>query len=377
MTSQVRVLHLIDSGGLYGAENVVMSLSSGLKKKGHHSVIGCFCYPNKDKPDVMKKSDSLGLENICFRLKNRFDLTAVSGIAAYCKTNNIKVIHSHGYKPSLFCMILRVLHRIPYVITCHLWYLRNARLRIYVFLEKSSMRFASRVVGVSEEIAGHLEKAGVDKHRLETISNGIDIPISPTDKPYDEPRLREELGLRNNSFVIGSLGRLTEQKDYGTLLLAAAKLLEERHDVEFIIAGDGELKADLVSLSQKLGIEDRFHFAGFRDDKENLLKLMDVFVLSSLDEGLPIAMLEAMAMRLPVIVTEVGGIPRVIRNGENGLLTDKGDYMRLKEKMLLLVADAGLRMALGSRAHDTIIREYSNERMTGQYLKMYAGVLTS
>jgi glycosyltransferase involved in cell wall biosynthesis len=371
MISQVRVLHLIDSGGLYGAESVVLNLSTGLTRKDHHSVIGCFSYKGKNKPDIAAKAQSLGLETVVFELKNKHDFFSLPKMATYCKKNNIGLIHSHGYKPSLLCLALKLFYGIPYVVTCHLWFVRNTRLRIYVFLEKISMLFASRVIGVSEEITGQLKKAGINSSKLKTILNGIDVEATPTAKPYDEVRLRAELGLRNDSFIFGSLGRLTEQKDYGTFLRAAAELLNNRQDPEFIIAGNGELQADLTALSQKLGIEDRFHFLGFRDDKKTLLKLIDVFVLSSLDEGLPIAMLEAMAMSLPVIVTKVGGIPKVIQNGENGILIEKENSVQLAEAMLLLINDDHMRESLGNSAFSTVRDKYSNDRMTAEYIEEY------
>jgi glycosyltransferase involved in cell wall biosynthesis len=371
MTSHTGVLHLIDSGGLYGAENVVINLSSGLKKEGHRSVIGCFSYPNKARPDIAAKAQSLGLETVIFELKNKFDFFCAHTIAAYCKKNNIALIHSHGYKPSLFCLTLKMFYRMPYVVTCHLWYVRNARLQIYVFLEKISMLFASRVIGVSEEITGQLQKAGIRNNKLKTILNGIDLAVSGTAEPYDETRLRSSLGLRKNSFIIGSLGRLTEQKDYGTFIRAAAELLKERQDIEFIIAGNGELQANLAEFSQQLGIADRVHLLGFRDDKEALLRLMDIFVLSSLDEGLPIAMLEAMGLRLPVIVTKVGGIPKVIKNGENGILIEKQNPLQLAEAILLLINNDHMKESLGDNAFKTVRDRYSNERMTAEYIEEY------
>ena len=371
----VKVLHLIDSGGLYGAENVVLNLSWGLEKLNCQSVVGCFAYKGKTHPEVGMKAESLGLENVFFELQNKVDLTCALKVAAYCKRANVSIVHSHGYKPSLICMLMSAFYRIPYIITCHLWYTDNARLKLYTFLEKISMFFAKKVIGVSDEIVADLAKAGVQPTKLTVIDNGIDTEVLQTSRQYDELALRQELGLLKDTFVIGSLGRLTQQKDYPTLLQAAAELLKERRDVEFIVAGEGELQSELVALSHTLGIQNKFHFVGFRNDKEDLLKLIEVFVLTSLDEGLPIALLEAMAVKIPVVVTKVGGIPKVVKHGENGMLIEKGDFFQLKEDLVALMDDRHLREDLGTKGHEIVVQKFSIAQMTKKYLGVYQQTL--
>jgi glycosyltransferase involved in cell wall biosynthesis len=375
----MKVLHLIDSGGFYGAENVVLNLTLGLRKLGAESLVGCFSYQNKPLPEVGVQAESMGLDCTYFKLRNRFDAKCVRSIASYFRNNKITVLHSHGYKASLVCLITKLLYGTPYVVTCHLWYLGTFRIRIYTSLEKVSMRFADRVIGVSGEIASDLERVGIPKRKLEVIENGIDVDRYSEFKlePKDAEKVREELGLDRDSIIIGSLGRLTEQKDYQTLIRAAAEALKENEALEFMVAGEGELRSALIKECRDLGIENRFHFLGFRNDKEKLLKLMNVFVLSSLDEGLPIAMLEAMAAGLPVVTTPVGGIPGVIRPGENGLFIEPRNVTQLKEALLLLVGNSAMREELGKRASETVKAAYSIENMAQKYLAIYTSLAPS
>jgi len=284
------------------------------------------------------------------------------------------VLHSHGYKPSLVCLIMKLLYGTPYVITCHLWYLHTFRLKMYTALEKISMRFAARVIGVSREIASDLERAGIPERKLEVIENGIDVDrYSEFElEPKDAEKMRKDLGLDRDSFIIGSLGRLTEQKDYQTLIKAAGEALKENVALEFIVAGEGELKSALIKECRDLGIENRFHFLGFRNDKEKLLKLMSVFVLTSLDEGLPMAMLEAMAARLPVVTTPVGGIPKVINPGENGLFVEPGNVEEIKKNLLVLAGNSTMREKLGRSGLETVKKGYSIEEMVRKYLAVYS-----
>jgi glycosyltransferase involved in cell wall biosynthesis len=371
---EMKVLHLIDSGGFYGAENVVLNLTLGLRELGAESVIGCFRYRGNGLPQVGVEAESMGLDCAYFTLRNKIDVTCVRSIASYCKSNKVTVLHSHGYKPSLVCLIMKLLYGTPYVITCHLWYLRTFRLKMYTALERISMRFADRVIGVSREIASDLERAGIPKRKLEVIENGIDVDrFSQFElEPKDAEEVRKDLGLDRDSFIIGSLGRLTEQKDYQTLIRAAAEALKDNVALEFIVAGEGELKSALISECRDLGIENRFHFLGFRSDKEKILKLMSVFVLSSLDEGLPMAMLEAMAAGLPIVTTPVGGIPKVIKPGENGLFIDPGNVEQLKKNLLVLAGNSATREKLGRRGLETVKGEYSIEEMARKYLAIYS-----
>lgn len=375
MKSEINILHLIDSGGLYGAENVIIHLSVGLNENNCRSVIGCFSYKNKPKPEIGLKAESIGIETVYFKMRNKIDLTCVMKIAEYCKKNKIAIIHSHGYKPSLFCLLLKKFYKIPYVITCHLWYIRNIRLSVYTFLEKIAMFFAECVIGVSGEIVSNLEGALVPRKKLRLINNGINTELCLEVGDHDELMLRKELGLMDKSFIIGSLGRLTEQKDHKTLLKAASKILEEMNNIEFIIAGEGHLKTELIAMRKELGIEDRFHLLGFRRDKVLLLRLMDTFVLTSLDEGLPIAMLEAMASRLPVVVTGVGEIPKVITNGKNGILIECNNIPQLEHALISLINDREKRELFGKNAYSTVKEKYSIDQMTTKYMDIYNMVI--
>jgi glycosyltransferase involved in cell wall biosynthesis len=367
----MKILHLIDSGGLYGAESVVINLSRELERQQCRSLIGCFTYKGKRKPDIGTKAESLGLETIYFNLRNKFDLIRTTQIASFCRANGITLIHAHGYKASLYCLLLKLFFNIPYVITNHLWFSNDFSVWFYHLTERISMLFASNIIGVSQEIVDDLIKKGVPRRKVQLIDNGIDILSYSQNQVIDEINLRKELGLRQDSFIIGSLGRLTAQKDYKTFVQAAAEVLKSGRNIEFIIAGDGPLESELKSLTERLGIQKNFHFLGFRNDTIPILNLMDIFVLSSLDEGLPMAMLEAMAARRPVVSTRVGGIPKVISDGYNGMLINSEDFVQLKEKLLFLINNPEKSKLLGNLAYQTVFNNYSLGKMTNRYLKIY------
>ena len=376
MKSNLNILHLIDSGGLYGAENVIINLSTCLKKRGHRSVIGSFLYDGKPKQEVGVRAADLGLDTAFFYMNNKIDIAVVTKIARYCKQNGIQIIHSHGYKPSIMCFVINLIYGIPYVVTCHLWYLRNLRLRIYAYLEKLTMFKAKAIIGVSQDIVNRLEKVGVPSKKLSLIHNGIDVDLYSKVEASSAIELRNRLGLQKNSFIIGSLGRLTEQKDYKTLVKAASEILKEENDVEFIVAGEGHLKKELISLTKQLEIETKFHFVGFQKEIPCLLTLMDIFVLSSLDEGLPMALLEAMAAKRPIVTTAVGAIPTLITEGVNGRIIHQKNAMHIKNILLSLKIDSEQRTQLAKSAFNLVNSMFSNDQMTKNYLDIYAPILS-
>ena len=371
-----KTLQLLDSAGLYGAENVVLNLSAVLKETKFENHIGCFHYMGKSKPEVGKRAEETGITTVYFSMSGKLDFGCIKNIAKYCQQNNISLIHSHGYKTSGICLLLRLLYGIPYVITSHMMFPNLTRMIVYSYIEKVCMLFAEKVIGVSEEIVLNLNKGLVPKKKLLVIDNGIDTEATFNIKDYNEKQLRRELGLREDSILVGSLGRLTEQKDYGTLILSAVEVLKKTNNCEFFIAGEGLLKDALLQLVREHGVDDSFHFVGYREDIGSLLKLMDIFVLSSLSEGLPMAMLEAMAAGLPIVVTRVGGIPQVVINNQNGQLVDKDNPQQLAEALLALVKSKEKRSLTGNNARKTILAKYSMHQMTQKHIELYNSIIS-
>jgi glycosyltransferase involved in cell wall biosynthesis len=370
------VLQLISSSGLYGAEQVVLQLSLQLQRLEIKNVIGIVAAGNQPLPALKKQAERCRLITATFLTRGKLDWRCISGIAAYCKSNHITLIHAHGYKASIMAMFLCFFYRLPYIITCHLWYPDDFKVRLYNHLQNITMFFAERVVGVSTAIIRDIARTGVSKNKLLVIENGIELNGHYATNELNKAGLRKELGLRADSMLIGTLGRLVAQKDHATLIKSAVQVCRLMDNVEFIVAGDGELYTDLVRLSVIEGIKDRFHFVGYYDHQYKLLRLLDIFVLTSLDEGLPMALLEAMAMKRPVVTTAVGGMAGIIRNGHNGLFVEKGNSPQLADALVLLLKDSPYRLSLADNAYSTVMSRFRSEIMAKKYLELYHNVLS-
>ena len=237
------------------------------------------------------------------------------------------------------------------------------------------MLSSKKIIAVSHPIAKDISSWRMLREKIRIINNGITIEkYSDYANEFDPKKLRRDLGLQGNTKIVGTLGRLTFQKAHQHMIEAARIILKTSADIEFIVGGEGHRLDFLEGLTQKYGISDKFHFIGFRSDAINILKLLDIFVLCSVDEGLPIVLLEAMSVGKPIITTDVGEIPLVIQNNKNGMLVEAGNVNLFAEKILNLLFDPPLCEDLAVNAKKTVADKFSIEKMTEEYLKVYESI---
>ncbi len=198
---------------------------------------------------------------------------------------------------------------------------------------------------------------GVPPDRCALIENAIDTAEFSRQVPVGEAKLR--VGIPPERFVIGAVGRLSAEKGFDVLIRSTHQLLQDGLDAELLIIGEGDEKTALQTLIADLGCAERIRLLGYRSDTRDLYQAMDVFALSSIREGLPNVLLEAMAFEVPVVATRIAGIPRLIRDGENGLLVEPGDGTGLSRAVFGMHNDADLRSRLARAGRRTIEAGYS------------------
>jgi glycosyltransferase involved in cell wall biosynthesis len=234
------------------------------------------------------------------------------------------------------------------------------------------LRKFDSVVGVSGEIVDELVRKGIKN--VSKISNGIDADTFTNS--LDSTYLFNEFGLPRGSKMIGMISSLTSEKGHLFALQAFASIVRKKFDAKLLIIGDGPLAGELKRFSLKLGISDCVLFSGKRNDIPQILSILDVFLIPSLVEGLPMAMLEAMAAGKTIIASRVGEIPEVIEDGKNGLLVDAGSVHEIEQAVeRVLLADPYLRKQFGENARKTVITKYSSKSMAEKYSHLYESVL--
>jgi glycosyltransferase involved in cell wall biosynthesis len=316
----------------------------------------------------------LGLPAVKISIDNRLLPIHLPKAAQALKQQHIDLIHCHGYKAFVFAFVIGRLMRLPVLSTCHLWFLQGhppLKMRVMIKLELLLYRFCPRVISVSQPIKSFLMGAGVPPARIHIIPNGLRLEDYHADDPSAVVRLKTALGIDRDDKVILNVGRLTLQKAQRTILEAAALLRDANQKFRFLIVGDGELRGALQAAIRDMQLAHCVTLLGFRRDIGALLSLADLFVLTSLDEGMPMSLLEAVASRTPVITTAVGDIPKLIIHRKSGWIIPAEAPQALADAVTRLSAAQPEASALAARALEGLRCGYSSRTMFHQYRGIY------
>jgi glycosyltransferase involved in cell wall biosynthesis len=305
------------------------------------------------------------------------DLGALFRILRHLKAQRYDIVHTHSSKAGALGRTAAVLARVPHVVhTPHVFPFSQVNLPyyrkvLYRLIEKLMGAVSDRIIAVSAWQRALALKSGIGRpDRVTLIHNGVPLPSEAG--PAGRRRIRKELGVERSEILVGTAGRIMAQKGHKLLVEAAAMLLDLHPQLRFFIAGSGELEHPLrATINQLSWCRQRISLLGDRTDMPDLLAAADVFVLPSLWEGMPYALIEAMAAGKPVICANVGGMEEAVTDGENGLLVRAGDSVALASAIARLVEDPGLRKRLGEAAQRTVSEHFRAEDKLQQLARLY------
>jgi glycosyltransferase involved in cell wall biosynthesis len=367
----MNIFQLISSGGLYGAEVMVLHLLRALRDQGQNVTLGVIVNKRNPHRELLQKATQAGIEAVEIPCRRRADLWTVRRVRELVKSTRAHIVHSHGYKSNLYALAAKGGSRLPLVSTCHNWTNQTAALRVYGALDRFALRGFERVFCVSGAVRFKLLSSGISAIKVHLVENGV--PLSD----YCEvgpalPEIASEQGPR-----IGMVGRLVEQKGFHLVLEAAPHILQRFPMARFIVVGEGPYREELTSLARRLRIESSVLFLGQRDDMPSVYRSMDVFVLPSFNEGMPMTLLEAMAAGIPAIATRVGAVPSVIDHQKTGLLVEPGKIEPLQCALEQLLEAPQLQLSLGSNGQAWVRAHASIETTAEKYAKHYRDLLAS
>jgi glycosyltransferase involved in cell wall biosynthesis len=286
-----------------------------------------------------------------------WDWQVIGQLLALCRRERVQIWHGHDYKSNAVGLLLARFWPMRLVTTVHGWVHQTQRTPLYYLIDRVCLRHYELVICVSDDLRARCLASGVPADRCVLLENAIDI------KEYSRKtalrKAKQKLGLPPNRLLIGAVGRLSAEKGFDILIRAADRLLRHGMDLGLIIVGEGDEKLRLQTLIQELGRCERIHLLGYRPDMMPLYEAMDVYALSSIREGLPNVVLEAMALEVPVVATRVAGVPRLIQEGENGLLVEPGSLDDLTGALARLLGDDVLRRAMQAAGRRTVATGYS------------------
>jgi glycosyltransferase involved in cell wall biosynthesis len=276
------------------------------------------------------------------------------------------LVHVHGFKENLVAGMAARLRGIPIVRTHHGRGMVGVSLS-HTCIERFNARFLTdRLIAVSKDLAAFLRSRGLSMRKLRVILNGISLQTAQAEGEIDNRAPVQR------PFTIGTVGRLVGVKNHRCLLDAFRRFRDKFGMGRLILIGDGPLASQLQLLAAEMGISNDVVFTGFQRDVGEHLRRLDLFVLSSLHEGVPISLLEAMTMGIPVISTRVGGIPEVLTDNHNGLLVESDDAEALSAAMIKVATDPKLGQRLAENARSAVANEFSFERCLSNTISLYS-----
>lgn len=313
-----------------------------------------------------------GVEVVCLGRRPGRDLGLVRRLAGALREREVEVVHAHQYTPFFYAALARLWsgNAFRLILTEHGRHfpdrvspLRRAANRLVLG------RLADEVCAVSAFSADRLRRRDGFSGAVRVIENGTDVShFEPGD---DRPAARRRLGLDPDRRVVLHVARFHPVKGQQVLLHAFGDVAAARPDVDLLLAGDGPLRGELEALSGGLGLSARVHFLGVRHDVPELLRAADVFVLTSRSEAAPLTLLEAMAARVPVVATAVGGIPEMVRHGREGLLVPRDDAAATARALLQHLDDPAAAAALAEAGAARVHERYQLERCVDRYAALY------
>lgn len=377
MNTNPKILYPIINGQVTGGNIVCLNLIDEALHRGWDVLVnspteGLFC--------EMLRQRGVGIYH--FDTSRSFYWDAAVKMAKLIKTQKVSLVHAHApFAGSTLACLAGKLSGIPVIVHAHLQDNLSSNLFIRAY-QRTIKRWTSRaycaaIISVSKQLKEELILEGFDSQKLHVVYNGTPLKIQ---QQIESETARQNLNIPNNIPVVAHIGRLCKSKGQHLLLQAASTLRQRGQEIIYLIIGEdleenGAYCQYLENIAQELKINDLVWFFGHRFDIPQLLAATDLLVLPSFDEGLPLVILEAMAVKKPVVATAVGGVPEIISHKETGLLVPVGDVLALAEAILWLVKNPESACEMGRKGSALAQAKFSVEKMQQEIFRIYEEVL--
>ncbi len=365
----IRVVYLAHAFMVGGAEEMVLNLVRHLPPR-FEPMVCCIHEAGPIGEEIRRTGTPLTVLGLEPGLRRPGD---IGGIRRYLRARRPAIVHTFLLTASLYGRLAAILEHVPIVIGTEVNIYQRKR-RHHALAERLLMRWTDRVVVSAESVRDfYVRQVHADPARVDVIYNAVDFTQAQPTRTRAE--VRRDCGVPEQAFVGGMIARLTEQKGHRFLFdaMAVAPALAAMHA---IVIGGGDLQSALVRQVEDLGLSGRVHFLGPRRDLGDLLGAMDVFVMPSLWEGLPLSLVLAMGAGLPVVATAVAGIPEVVDAGRTGLLVAPGDAAALGAALTTIATDVAARERLGRDARASVLPRFNVDgyvrAITGLYDRLLA-----
>lgn len=369
-----KIAYVIDGLGMGGAERLMVPI---LKHLNRNRFEACVCaLQSRDGNPMAEELRLLGIPVECLDIKHLRDWDALPRLTGYLKRVGADLVHTQLEFANTLGNVSAKYLRLPSVCTIHVMPALDVKTKskLHQRVEWFALRhFCDRVISVSEEARQHhLAISGAPSSQVVTLYNGIDLSsFVSLERERERAAVRTELGIPPDANVLTTVAVLRPQKGIQFMIRALPAILASHPNTYYLVVGDGSHRDALLEEVQKVGVGDRVVFAGMRRDVARLLSASDVFVLPTLTEALPTVLAEAMAARLPIVASRVGGVPEMVTDGQNGCLVEPEDLDGLVLACRQLVAGKDTRAAMGEEGWRTVDQKFNIERQVDTLEELY------
>jgi glycosyltransferase involved in cell wall biosynthesis len=378
---RIKVAHVVTRLDFGGAQQNTLHTVRGLDPARFDAVLVCGAGGYFD-PEVRadRRVRAVFLDSLVREVSPLQDFLALLELRKVFETERPDVVHTHSSKAGILGRLAAALAGVPVIVhTYHGFGFHDRQAPwvkgLYVFLERLCARVTTRLVFVSRANAEYAARHGLGRgEEPVVIRSGVRLSDFPAS--VDAAKLKTGAGIGMHKPVVVSIGNLKPQKNAGDFVAAAAKAAERVPEARFVFIGDGPERRALEARAFALGLDGKLRFLGWRRDAAQWLAASDVFALTSLWEGLPRALVEAMRTGLPAVCYATDGVVDVLRDGENGFLVPAGDVSAFADRLVQLLTDADLRRRLGAAAAASIGPEFDIDGMVRAQEELYERLLS-
>ncbi|MCR4319052.1 MAG: glycosyltransferase family 4 protein [Candidatus Brocadiaceae bacterium] len=357
----MRILHIDTERTWRGGEQQLLYLVKGLKEREHTSSV--ICQPGSSLEDAVKKAE---IDAIPIKMRSEIDILAAWKIGRFLRRGKYDILHAHTSHAHSIGLLARFFGKVKAMAV-------SRRVDFPIRSRFKYNSFAVHYIAVSEAIKRVMAEGGISPQKIDVVRSCIDLDRLDNAVISD---VRAEFGIGKDIIIIGNIAHMADHKGQIYLIRAANIIKNKYQNIKFIIVGDGELRSRLELEAHKLGLNDILIFTGFRKDVISILASFDIFAFPSHLEGLGTSLLDAMAMRQPIVSTTAGGIPEAVKNGINGILVPPKDPESFAKALIYLIERPELRSMYGNIGRKLVEGKFTTDKMIEGTLNVYKKLLS-
>lgn len=365
----ITVLDLRDSPWVDGPGRTTLETATRIDQEHYRIIVAGFSGGTQQTDEYLREAERRGLPVVRLIESGPLDPNVIRQVLKLIDLHHVDIVHTHEFRSNVIGLICARLRRIPVVATCHGWIANNAKGKLRVLLDRLALYFFDHIIVVSLKLRSQLNRQGIRLARITALPNAV--AFEKFLRVTDGTSFREELGVGPETVLVANIGRLSPEKGQAEFIEAARAVVPGHPDMRFILIGVGPDRPKLEKLARDGGISDKIVFCGYRADMPRIYSSLDLVVQSSYTEGMPNVILEAAAMEVPVIATNVGGTSEIIEHDVSGTLIESGSTEQIAFAMRDFMHNRAKYRNLANAARQSVQQRFSYESRTRRFLQIY------